>query len=790
MAVQWVGPYRIVETLGKGAMGEVYLADDPRLRRRVALKRLSDPDLGSPESRRRLMREARAAARLNHPNVASVYDVVESDDGVHIVMEYVAGQTLAARLRTGRLPRPTAVSIGIQLADALTEAHAMGVIHRDLKPGNVIVTAGERVKVLDFGLARTRGITGGDPAWSASRSSDAGDGQVAGTPPYMAPEAFFGHGSDVRTDLYSLGVTLFEMLTGRRPYGGEDMQTVRTAVLSGPTPRIREIDPDLPASLDAVVARSMARNIEDRYGSAAELADALRGEFMDAPTMSGRSWTHLVGGRRARRRGVVALAAVALLAAVTPWLRRPPQSQPASTPGSAVVAVLPLMNTTGDPANDRLGIGIADVLTSTLARVPGVTMISRSATLSYQKPDRDLPSIARELGADLIVDGAVQASKDTVRVTLNLLRAEHERGGLEPRLRRGVQRDVRPADGSGHGAERGAADHAHARRQAAAAASTHDERRGARGLRPGAQFLERADVKGNLDRSVSLFESALRQDPRFAAAMPGWARPTGCDSNRRATRVVGQSIVEARNLSASILMIPPVTMPSPSSTRARPHGSSHRGAASRDRSRARKRRGAQAPRQHALRRGRREKARRAQAGDRLRPNFWGNHYNLGACTSPRGDITEAEAAFQRVSSSSRTALEVPDAGDGAARPRRRDPGDREFWPAIAAAADRRLYQSRARPLPGAALRGAAGAFEKAADSRRGLRSNNATWATPTNALARPTGRIRPTAGPSSCARKSSRSTRATRECCPCWRSTRRSWARIPRHSNTPRPPWP
>ena len=164
----------------------------------------------------------------------------------------------------------------------------------------------------------------------------------------MAPETFLGHPPDARTDIYSLGVTLFEMLTGRRPYSGEDMPTLRTAVLSDPTPRIREIDHSLPASLDAVVARTMARNATDRYGSAAELAAALRGEFMDAPTMSGRRWTGLVAGPRARRRGMVGLAAVALIAVVTPWMRRPTPAPAA--PGSAVVAVLPLMNTTGDPA--------------------------------------------------------------------------------------------------------------------------------------------------------------------------------------------------------------------------------------------------------------------------------------------------------------------------------------------------------------------------------------------------------------------------------------------------------
>jgi serine/threonine-protein kinase len=544
MAVQWVGPYRILETLGKGAMGEVYLAKDPRLDRKVALKRLSDPDLNSPESRRRLMREARAAARLNHPNLASVYDVVPSDHGVHIVMEYVAGESLAARLRSGRMAPPTAVSIGIQLAEAMTDAHAMGVIHRDLKPGNVIVSPGDRVKILDFGLAQILDVAGASSASSAPPSS-AGDGgsRVAGTPPYMAPETFEGRSQDARTDIYSLGVTLFEMLTGRRPYKGEDLKSLEEAVRSGPAPRIRDLDPSLPASLDAIVARSMARKVEDRYGSAAELADALRGELVDAPTLPGRSPRALEtvpGGRR----GAALVAAVALVAAIGPLIPR--RSPTPAAPGSAVVAVLPLMNTTGDPANDRLGIGIGDVLTSTLARVPGVTMISRSATFSYQKPDRDVRSIARELGADLIVDGAVQTSQDTVRITVNLLRPHTN-----------VVAWSHAYDGAFSEVFALQTEAAAALSQALQITLTPEDKR--RLQRPSTtnveafadyaqarMFLERLDVKGHLDKGIALFQGAVAKDGRFARAHAGlaeayWQR----FQDTKETRWADQAVMEA-----------------------------------------------------------------------------------------------------------------------------------------------------------------------------------------------------------------------------------------------------
>jgi tetratricopeptide (TPR) repeat protein/tRNA A-37 threonylcarbamoyl transferase component Bud32 len=649
MAVQWVGPYRILETLGKGAMGEVYLAKDPRLDRKVALKRLSDPDLNSPESRRRLMREARAAARLNHPNVASVYDVVPSDHGVHIVMEYVAGETLAARLRSGRMAPPTAVSIGIQLAEALTDAHAMGVIHRDLKPGNVIVSPGDRVKILDFGLAQILDVAGAGSASSAP-PSPTGDGgsRVAGTPPYMAPETFEGRSQDARTDIYSLGVTLFEMLTGRRPYKGEDLKSLEEAVRSGPAPRIRDLDPSLPASLDAIVARSMARNVEDRYGSAAELADALRGELVDAPTLPGRSPRALEtvpGGRR----GAAIVAVIALLAAIGPLI--PKRNPPPAAPGSAVVAVLPLMNTTGDPANDRLGIGIADVLTSTLARVPGVTMISRSATFSYQKPDRDVRSIARELGADLIVDGVVQASHDTVRVTVNLLRPRtnvvawsHAYDGAfseifalqteaASALSEALQVTLTPED----------------KRRLQSPATTNLE-----ALAEYAQarsFLERPDVPENLERSITLFESAIGKDPRFARAHAGLSQAYGLRFQRTRDGVwADKSLLEV----TQALRLDPNDSATHQALAVAYAAKGRTEEALEELRRAISLQPANDEAHNLLGKmlfdtGRRDEgiAELKQAIS-LRPNYWGNYYTLGVVYFDAGRFSEASSAFRRV----------------------------------------------------------------------------------------------------------------------------------------------
>jgi serine/threonine-protein kinase len=519
-------------------MGEVYLAEDPRLRRLVALKRLSDPDLARPEARRRLLREARAAARLNHPNVASVYDVLESGSGVHIVMEYVPGESLAARLRRGRLELPSALMMGIRLADALAEAHAMGVIHRDLKPANVIVTPDDRVKILDFGLAKAHGgPDSGPPSSSGSVDLPADQVRVVGTPPYMPPETFLGCAPDVRGDVYSLGVTLFEMLAGRRPFPGQDMAAVEAAVLSSAAPHVRDVDPALPASLDAVVARAMARNPAERFGSAAELAAALREQeelLSEALTLSGRfRRARRLSLREARRLGGASVAAVAVAtSAYLVWRATNPVTlRPAAPPGTAVVAVLPLANATGNPANDHLGAGIADVLITTLARVPGVTMISRSATLPYRQPDRDVSTIARELGADLVVDGAVQSqpSRGAVRVTLSLLRPQSKLVAWS-----------RAYDGAFSEMFALQTEAATALSEALQVSLTPEDRRrlqnppttNVEALADYAQarsFLERQDIRDSLDQSIRLFESAIARDLRFASAHAGlsqayWAR--------------------------------------------------------------------------------------------------------------------------------------------------------------------------------------------------------------------------------------------------------------------------
>ena len=259
-------------------MGEVHLAVDTRLNRKVALKSLTDPSLDTPQARSRLLREAHAAAQITHPNIAAIYDILETDAHPCIVMEYAQGETLSRIASRGPMPCHQVLAIASQLADALAHAHAAGVVHRDLKPSNIVLTPDGVVKVLDFGLARVHDIeqelaSADDPTCEATRSRV---GAMAGTPAYMAPEQLVGRPASPLSDIYSLGATLFELLTGRKPFEAPTTPDVIYQILAKPTPLASAVNGSVPPLVDAIVAKAMAKEPADRYQSAAQMADDLR----------------------------------------------------------------------------------------------------------------------------------------------------------------------------------------------------------------------------------------------------------------------------------------------------------------------------------------------------------------------------------------------------------------------------------------------------------------------------------------------------------------------------------
>jgi serine/threonine protein kinase len=266
-----IGPYVILDRIGRGGMGQVFLGSDPRLDRKVALKCVIRSLTGSSDRTLRILHEARAAARVNHPNVATIHDVIEHENRAFIVMEYVEGETLASRLKRDPLSIDQVITIGKQLASALAAAHAKGVVHRDLKPGNVQLTPEGTAKVLDFGIANApRAAAPASTTATTQGTVHTSNRARPGTPPYMSPEQLLGRPIDARSDIFSLGVVLFEMATGRRPFPDSDALQVVVAQATG-APRADAIDRRVPRALADVIEKALATDVQNRFQTAAQV---------------------------------------------------------------------------------------------------------------------------------------------------------------------------------------------------------------------------------------------------------------------------------------------------------------------------------------------------------------------------------------------------------------------------------------------------------------------------------------------------------------------------------------
>lgn len=429
-----VGRYRLRRKLGAGGMGEVWLADDDRLGRPVAIKRPSSDIVASPEMLSRLQREARHAAQLAHRSIASVYDIVDEGDQSFIVMEFVDGEDLSEILGRGPMPLAEALRLCTAIADAVAAAHAHGITHRDLKPANVRVTADGQPKVLDFGISHAPHHETAATAVTVAGTFTTDARQITGTPGYSAPEQLLGHPTDARADVFSLGALTFEIVTGRRAFDGSDLLSRAMATLSSPTPRATEHRGGLPPALDALLESAMEKAPAARLASAAEFRDRLRGiaaslsgvrPAADASTAVTTRPSHL-GGRLFVIAGVVA----ALSVVVGLLLRRPAPpgaDAPAADVGATriVVAVLPPANLTGDAGNDVMAVGFADSLFNDLAGVTSLTVVPPDEVRQEtRRLGTNLRDVARGLGAAYLVDSTIQQSGTDLRVNARLVKAD------------------------------------------------------------------------------------------------------------------------------------------------------------------------------------------------------------------------------------------------------------------------------------------------------------------------------------------------------------------------------
>jgi serine/threonine protein kinase/tetratricopeptide (TPR) repeat protein len=508
-----IGPYRVLGPLGRGGMGTVWLAEDPRLARRVAIKLFAGPEARTEYARDQLLREARAAAALSHANIAAVHDVVDIDGQVAVVFEYVEGETLAARIGRGPLSVSAVFDLARQLADALWAAHERGIVHRDLKPANIVMTRDGGVKVLDFGVARVL------PAGSDGSGIETTAGGFVGTIGYAAPEQCLGQPGDSRADMFSLGVVLYEALTGQRPFPGADATTVMRAMLQDAPPRVAARASHVPAPLDALIARLLSAEPARRPQSGRDVREALQAIAPAAGALAPAA------GRRAW--ATAALVSVALLtgALVSSLASNRPVSNTEKPP---VVAVMPLTNASGDSSKDYLSLGIAESLITRLAALPSITVLSRTAVADVRARTKEIPAIAKELDATYLVDGSVQQVGDELNIAVSLVRpdgavawADAVRGPFTSIF----ELQTRLASTLGHAlsVQLSAADRASLAKQPtmnAAALAAYWR---------GRALLDRRDVRGNTDAAIAAFDEAIRLDARYADAHAArgealWAR--------------------------------------------------------------------------------------------------------------------------------------------------------------------------------------------------------------------------------------------------------------------------
>jgi TolB-like protein/tetratricopeptide (TPR) repeat protein len=418
-----LGPYEVLGQLGAGGMGEVWRARDPRLEREVALKVLPAAAVADETARARLLREARMAAKLNHPGICTIHEVGEAEGQAYIAMELVAGQSLADRLAAGRLTQEQAIRLGQQMADALSHAHEHSVVHRDFKAANVIVTPEGRAKVLDFGLAKPLVGKELEAATTLTQESLTEAGAVVGTLAYMAPEQLRGKPADARSDVWALGVVLYEMTAGKRPFAGETGFEVSSAILNQAP---RPLPAGVPAPLATIIDRCLAKEPLQRYQRAGEVRSALEAMLTGSVPAAWPGWRAALLSHR----WAVVLAVVSALFVVVAGLDvGGVRSRVLGRGGGERVirmAVLPFANLSGDPEQEYLSDGLTQEMIAHLGRLhPGsLSVIARTSVMRYKKAETPIDQIGRELGVDYVLEGSAQQEGSRVRITAELIRVK------------------------------------------------------------------------------------------------------------------------------------------------------------------------------------------------------------------------------------------------------------------------------------------------------------------------------------------------------------------------------
>ena len=421
MIGQTISHYHILELLGTGGMGVVYKARDSRLDRALALKLLPENLAQQSHALERFRREARAASALNHPGICTIYDIGEQDKRPFIAMEFIDGETLRKHIHGKALALEELLKLGIQIAEALDAAHAEGIIHRDIKPANIFVTKRGQAKVLDFGLAKLvlKGIASADED-SGGESADANSivGMISGTPSYMSPEQIRGDDLDPRTDIFSLGLVLYEMATGRQAFAGRTGGAIIEAVLTRPPVPVRSINPDIPPRLEEIIDKALHKNRDQRYQHAADMLADLQRLKRDADS-----------GLRDRDGDAQPVFA----STTSPSYSAGEPESRTSTPQSGTrrprrvtkiigsLAVLPFENVSRDSENEYLSDGITGSLINILATMPKLRVMAQSTVFRYKGREIDPQAVGRELNVRAVLTGRMMQSGGSLRIGTELV---------------------------------------------------------------------------------------------------------------------------------------------------------------------------------------------------------------------------------------------------------------------------------------------------------------------------------------------------------------------------------